>query len=51
MASFPKPLLSLSKLKQERAERLQAFAFCIVTIFDEHTDPRFIRKPRVNIEI
>ena len=51
MASFPKPLLLWSKLIQERAQRLQAFAFYVVTIFDEHTEPSFIRKPRVNIEI
>ena len=51
MASFLKPLVSLSELIQEKVQGLQGFAFCAVTVFDEHRKPRFKRKPRVSIEI
>ena len=28
----------------QRVQGLQAFAFCVVTVYDEHTKPGFTRK-------
>ena len=35
---------TMQNVKEQRVQGLQAFAFCVVTINDEHTKPRLKRK-------
>ena len=36
--------------KEQGAQWLQTFAFCVLTVNDEHTKPRFKRKPWVKYQ-